>query len=109
MNITPSVVNKLNILYIVAFMHKVETKTSPLFFNGRLQRISHYYTIRPSALNFSKPKLKLTKAKYIISIRDPTILNYFVEECLKSLEKSPVFKVKVKSKLMNFDNEISYF
>ena len=59
--------------------------------------------------NFSKPKLKLTKTKYRISIRGPAIWNDFVEDCLKSIEKTPFFKVKMKSKLLNFNNEISYF
>ena len=53
--------------------------------------------------------LKLTKTKYRISIRDPAIWNDFVEHCLKSIEKTPFFKVKMKSKLLNFDDEIGYF
>ena len=53
--------------------------------------------------------LKLTKTKYRISIRGPTIWNDFVEDSLKSIEKTPFFKVKMKSKLVNFDNETSYF
>ena len=53
--------------------------------------------------------LKLTKTKYRISIRGPTIWNDFVEDSLKSIEKTLFFKVKMKSKLANFDNETSYF
>ena len=92
---------KLNILSIAVFMHRVHTKTSPPVFTGSFQRISHLY--------FSKPKLKLTKTKFIISIRGPAIWKDFVEDCLKSIEKTPFFKVKMKFKLLNFDNEISYF
>ena len=95
---------KLNILNIVAFMHRVHTKTSPPVFTGSFQRISHLYSTRSSTLNFSKPKLKLTKTKYRISIRGPAIWNDFIEDCLKSIEKTPFFKVKMKSKL-----PISYF
>ena len=71
-------------------MHRVDAKTSPPFFTGRFQTISHFYTIWSSTLNFSKIKLKLTKTKYIISITGPTILNDFVEDCLKNIEKTPV-------------------
>ena len=95
---------KLNILNIVAFMHRVHTKASPPVFTGDFQRISHLYSTRSSTLNFSKPKLKLTKTKYRISIRGPAIWNDFIEDCLKSIEKTPFFKVKMKSKL-----PISYF
>ena len=100
---------ELNILSIAVFMHRVHTKTSPPVFTGSFHRISHLYSTRSSTLNFSKPKLKLTKTTYRISIRGPAICNHFVENCLKSIEKTPFFKVKMKSKLLNFDNEISYF
>ena len=54
---------KLNILSIAVFMHRVHTKTSPPVFTGSFQRISHLYSTRSSTLNFSKPKLKLTKTR----------------------------------------------
>ena len=97
---------KLNVLSIAVFMHEVHTKTSPPVFNGSFQKICHLYSTRSSTLNFSKVK---TKTKHIISIRGPVIWNDFVEDCLKGIEKTPFFKVKMKSKLPNFDNEISYF
>ena len=53
--------------------------------------------------------VKLTETKYRISIRGPAIWNDFVEDCLESIEKTHFFKVKMKSKLLNFDNKISYF
>ena len=50
---------KLNVLSIVAFMHRVHTKASAPVFTGRFQRISHLYSTTSSTLNFSKPKIKL--------------------------------------------------
>ena len=99
----------LNILRIVVFMHIVHTKICPPVFTGSSQRISHLYSTWSPTLNFWKPKLKLSKTKYRFSIRDPAIWNAFVEDCLKSIEKAPFFKVKIKSKLLNFDKEISHF
>ena len=93
---------KLNILSITAFMHQVHTKASPPVFMESFQRISHLHSVRSSTLNFSKPTLKLTKAKYRISMRGPGIWNDFVEDCLK---KNHFFKMKFK--LLNFDNEIN--
>ena len=87
-------------------MHEVHTKTSPSVFNGSFQKICHLHSTRSSTLNFSKVK---TKTKHIISIRGQVIWNNFIEDCLKGIEKIPFFKVKMKSKLPNFDNEISYF
>ena len=74
-------------LSTTVFMHRIHTKTSPPAFTGSFQRISHLYSTRSSTLNFSKPKLKLTKNKYRISIRSPVIRNDFVEDCLKSIRK----------------------
>ena len=93
---------KLNILSIAVFMHRVLTKTSPSVFAGSIETIFHLYSTRSSTSNFSKPKLKLTKTKYRISIRVSAIWNNFVKDCLKSIEKTPFFKVKMKSKLLNF-------
>ena len=73
-------------------MHRVYTKASPPIFTRSFQRISHLYSTRSSTLSFSKPKLKLTKAKYRISIRGPVIWNGFVEDCLKRIEKTPFFQ-----------------
>ena len=96
-------------LSIAVFIHRVHTKASPPVFTGSFQMISNLYFIRLPTLNFSKPKLKLTKTKYRISIRGPAIWNDFAEDCLKGIEKTTFFKVKMKSKLLNFDNEINYF
>ena len=74
-------------LSTTVFMHRIHTKTSPPAFTGSFQRISHLYSTRSSTLNFSKPKLKLTKNKYRISIRSPVIWNDFVENCLRNIRK----------------------
>ena len=80
----------INVLTIAVFVHRVHAKTFLLpVFTGRFQKISHLFSTRSSTLNFLKPKLKLSKTKYRISIRGPTILYDFVEDCLKSIEKTP--------------------
>ena len=80
-------------------MRRVHTKTSPPVFISSV----FYKTV-----NFELFKTQ-TKTKYKISIRDPAIWDDFVEDCLKSTEKTPFSEVKMKFKLLNFDNEISYF
>ena len=64
---------KLNILSISLFMYRVHTKTSPPVLTRSFQRISHLYSTRSPTLNFSKPKFKLTKTKYRISVRGSAI------------------------------------
>ena len=54
-------------------------------------------------------KLKLTKTKHRISTSGLKIWNDFVQDCLKSIEKSPFYKVKMKPKQLNYDNEIRSF
>ena len=49
------------------------------------------------------------KSKYTTSTRGPAIWNDFVEDCLKSINEDPFYKVKMKSKLLKFDNETSIF
>ena len=96
-------------LFKSANILNLHTKTSPPVFTSSFQMISHLYYTRSSTLNFSKPKLNLTKTKSRISVRSPAIWNDFVKDCLKSIEKTPFSKLKMKSKLLNFDNEISCF
>ena len=57
----------------------------------------------------STKTLKLTKTKYRISIGPPTMWYDFVKDCLKSIAKTPFFKVKMKSTLPNSGNETNYF
>ena len=97
---------KLNILSTAVFMHRVHSKASTPVFTGSLPKVSHLHSTTLSTLNFSKPKLKLIKNKYKISVRSLAIWNDFVEDCLKCIVKDPFFKIKIRSKLIGFDNEI---
>ena len=87
-------------------MHRVHSKASTPVFTGSLPKVSHLHSTTLSTLNFSKPKLKLIKNKYKISVRSLAIWNDFVEYCLKCIVKNPFFKIKIGSKLIGFDNEI---
>ena len=90
-------------------MHRAHTKVSLPVFTEHFQKISPLCSIRSSTLNFSKPRLKLTKTKYRISFDPPTIRYDFVKDCLKSIAKTRFFKVKMKSTLPNPGNETNYF
>ena len=70
---------------------------------------SHLYPARFSNLNYSKPKTRLRKRRFWISIRGPATLKKFVTNTEKELEYSSLFKSKVKTKLLEFENEVTLF
>ena len=82
-------------------LNRVDTKTPPPVFTVNFQNISYVHSTRLTNLNFSKPKLKLTKFKYRILNKGSGNMKGF---CRKSIEITPFFKFKMKSKLL-----ISYF
>ena len=90
-------------------MQSVNTSSAPAIFSGRFQRIKHKYPTNFSHLNYEKPKLKLSKCKYRITFRGPTIWNKFLGDMEKEIENPPLFKLKVKTALISFDNEIKHF
>ena len=100
---------KLNIFNTALFMQRIHTKQAPPILQEKFKLVTHHYPTRSSNLNYEKPKLVLTKAKYKISFRGPTVWNEFLDESLKSIEYTPLFKIKTKSKLLNFNQEMQYF
>ena len=70
---------------------------------------SHSYSTRFSSINYSKPKTRLRTSRFQISIRGRAISNNFVANTEKELESSSLFKSKVKTKLLDFENEVTFF
>ena len=52
--------------------------------------------------------MKLRKCRFRISIRGPAIWN-LVGSMEKEIQSSSLFKTKIKSKLLNFENEVTFF
>ena len=102
-------VYKLNLLNTAIFMHKVKAGTGLEAFHTTFKMPSHSYPTRFSSLNYSKSKTKLRKSKFRISIRGPAIWNNFVANTEKELESSFLFKSKVKTEVLDFENEITFF
>ena len=107
-------------------MNKIKTGTGPAALHATFKILSVSYSTRFSSVNYSKPKTRLRKSRFRISLRGPAIRNNFVANAKKELESSSLFKSKVKSKLptsspehlfagdevaklLDFENEITFF
>ena len=84
-------------------MYKIKLGTNPAAFHTTFKMPSHSYPTRFSSVNYNKPKTRLRKSRFRISIRGPTIWNNFVANTKKEVES------KVKTKLLHFENEVTFF
>ena len=89
-------------------MHK-KNRTAPPSFLEKFEQLSHSYSTRFSSGNYRKPQNKLRKCRFRISIRGPAIWNDLVGSTEKEIQSSSRFKTKIKSKLLNFENEVTLF
>ena len=69
-------------------MHKIRTGTGPAAFHTTFKMLSHSYPTRFSSVNYSKPKTRLRKSRFRISIRGLATWNNFVANTEKELESS---------------------
>ena len=65
--------------------------------------------MRFSSVNYSKPKTRLRKSSFRMSMRVPAIWKNVVANAEKEIEHIAIFKEKVKTKLLDFENEVSFF
>ena len=100
---------KLNILNNVTFMHKINTQTAPTVFLPKFHKPCHLYPTRFSKFNYLKPDHKLSKCKYRISIRGPSLWNDYLTDTEKQIEIVSVFRKIVKTRLLSSENETKYF
>ena len=102
-------VYKLVILYVAAFMYKVNQKTAPNVFLSRFQKPSNYfYPTRFSELNYVKPIDDIKTSKYLISIRGPYIWNSFLSPEEKQSTIMHKFKAIKNLRLLFLENELTF-
>ena len=102
-------VYELNLLNTAVFMHKIKNRTALSSFLEKLEQPTHSYSTRFSSGNYRKPQIKLRKCRFRISIRGPAIWNDLIGSTEKEIQSSSHFKTKIKSKLLNFENEVTFF
>ena len=101
-------VYKLNLLNTSIVMHKINTGIGPVAFHITFKMPSHSYSTRFSSVNYSKPKTRLHKSRSRISIRGPATWNNFIANTEKELESSSLFKSRVKTKRLDFENDVTF-
>ena len=91
-------------------MHKVKTETAPVLFLLKFRKpAAHPYPTNFSKLSYIKPTSQLNRSKCRISVRDSALWNEFLTENEKEIENLSLFKSKVKSKLLSYQNEVIFF
>ena len=90
-------------------MHKIKNQTAPSSFLEKIEQPSHSYSTRFSSGNYRKPQIKLCECRFRIFIRITAIWNDLVGSTEKEIQSSSHFKTKIKSKLLNFENEVTFF
>ena len=102
-------VYQLNIYQISLFMFKYHNSMTPKVFNGHFSKITHRYPTRHSFSNLKIPWTKLRLTDFSITCRGPRIWNAFLTDTLKNSKTLTKFKSSIKQKLLNSDNELTYF
>ena len=100
---------QLNILNNLVFMHKIKSQTAPEIFQNKFRKPTHKYPTNFSTSNYSIPPFKLSESQYRISIRDPTLLKKIPTNSEKMQESVTIFKNSMRKKLLELQNETSYF
>ena len=99
---------QLNILNNLVFMHKIKSQTAPKIFQNKFRKPTHKYPTNFSTSNYSIPPFKLSKSKYRISFRCPTLWKNIPANSEKMQESVAVFKNSIIKKLLELQNETLY-
>ena len=97
-------VYQLNILNNLIFLNKVKNETIPVVYLPKFQKPAHPCSTNFSKLNYIKPTSQLSRSKYRISARRPTLWNEFLKDREKKIGNLSPFKNKVRSKLLSYEN-----
>ena len=90
-------------------MHKIKSQTAPKMFQNKFHKPIHRYPTNFSTSKYSVPPFKLSKSKYRISIRGPTLRESIPTNSEKMQESVTIFKTSMRKKLLELQNETSYF
>ena len=102
-------VYEINLYQHLNFTHKVSNNVAPLMFNDMFKKPSHKYPTNFLHNNFSLKKCSLKSTKYSISFRAPKLWNEFLSTDEKLISSYNLFSRKIKSKLLDTENELRYF
>ena len=90
-------------------MYKFQKYQAAKIFNMAFEKPTHKYPTQFSETNFKYKKYSLTCTKHSISVRGPKIWNEFLTKEEKEIQSHSIFLRKIKTKLLESDNERKYF
>ena len=89
-------------------MHKIKSQTAPKIFQKKFRKPVDKYLTNFSTSNCSIPPFKLSKSKYRISIRGPTLSKNIPTNSEKMQESVTAFNNCMRKQLLEFESETSY-
>ena len=101
-------VYQINIFQILRFIHKHKLNKNPKIFANSFNKIEHKYLTKCSRNN-KQPKLKTKNTSFAINYRGPYLWNKCLDDKKKVILPMPLFSSIIKRKLLDAENEISFF
>ena len=89
-------------------MRRLSLDDLPKHFNT-FKKPDHKYPTKFSICNYSLKKHSLKSSKFAVSYRGPKLWNEFLSNEEKKIESQILFQKRLKSKLLDMENELSYF
>ena len=77
--------------------------------NNTFKKPDHRYSAKFSFCNYSLKKHSLKSSQFAVSYCGPKLWNEFLNNEEKNIESQIVFQKRLKSKLLDMENELSYF
>ena len=102
-------VYQINIFQILRFMHKYKLNKNPKMFVNSFNKIEHKSPTRCSRNNYKQPKLKTRNTSFAINCRGPYHWNKCLDDNEKVIPSMSLFPSIIKRKLLDAENEISFF
>ena len=90
-------------------MYQFQKYQAPKIFTMAFENPTHKYPTRFSETNFKYKKYSLTSTKHSISVRGPKIWNELLTKEENEIQSHSIFLRKIKTKLLESDNERKYF
>ena len=90
-------------------MHKIKSQKVLKIFQNKFRKPTHKYPTNFSTSNYKTPAFKLSTSIYRISIRGPILWKDIPANSEKMQESVTVFKNSMRKKLLELENETSYF
>ena len=101
-------VYQVNLYQVASFMYQVKNGTIPKIFNESFSAVDHSYPTRFANNSFQLPRSSKT-SKFSITLRGPKLWNQFLNDEEINSPTLSSFKQKLKTKILDFNNEMIYF